>query len=238
MSLRFTNTDKWSDTWFSNLSQLQMLLFIYLCENCDIAGFIETNYKRWASDLNSSIETIKGACEGLQRGLLFSENRDCIFIKNFLKHQKNYPLNPKNNCHKKITECFDKYSQVFGIKDIDEFIQGASKGLISPIGNGNGNGNGNIITWKENFEIYKNDLRKSYNELLADKNYIEERERYHPGLDIKKTIEKACVDFWATEAGWKNKKSSRSKEIDWKITFNNSLSQKLNQVWKEREDRV
>ena len=93
-----------------------------------------------------------------------------------------------------------------------------------------------VILWRENFEIYKDDLRKSYNELLADKKYIEERERYHPNLDIKKTIEKACVDFWATEAGWKNKKTSKTVDIDWRSTFNNSLSQKLNQVWKDKED--
>ena len=65
MSYRFTNTDKWNDSWFCELTQIQKLLFIYLCDNCDIAGFIEINYRRWANDLNSSNETIEGACKGL-----------------------------------------------------------------------------------------------------------------------------------------------------------------------------
>ena len=65
MSYRYTNTDKWSDVWFSGLKQIEMLLFIYLCDNCDIAGFAEINYKRWSSDLGASISTIEGACKGL-----------------------------------------------------------------------------------------------------------------------------------------------------------------------------
>lgn len=140
MSYRFTNTDKWTDSWFSNLSQIQMLLFIYLCDNCDIAGFIEINYKRWANDLNSSIDTIEGACKGLARGLIYSNTYDCIFIRNYLKHQKNLPLNTNNKAHVGIIKRFDLYSDKFDIKDINEFIEGACKGLPSPTGIGIGNG--------------------------------------------------------------------------------------------------
>lgn len=148
MAYRFTNTDKWTDAWFCNLKQLEMLLFIYLCDNCDIAGFIEVNYKRWATDLNSSPETIEGAIKGLSRGLLFSNENDCIFIRNFLKHQKNMPLTPeKNPAHKGIVNRFNEYMYKFDIKDINDFFKrglvGATEGLQSPIGNGNGIGNDN-----------------------------------------------------------------------------------------------
>lgn len=142
MAYRFTNTEKWADSWFSGLTQLQMLLFIYLCDNCDIAGFIELNYKRWANDLNSSTDTIEGACKGLARGLIYSNTGDCIYIRNFLKHQKNYPLNPGNKAHQGILKRFAIYAHKFDIQDINLFIEGASKGLPSPTGNGNGIGNG------------------------------------------------------------------------------------------------
>lgn len=142
MAYRFTNTDKWQDVWFSNLSQIQMLLFLYLCDNCDIAGFIEINIKRWSSDLSSSSSTIEGAIKGLERGLIFSKNSECLYIKNFLKHQKNLPLNENNKAHKGIIKRFDLYSQKFDIQSIDEFLsrgyEGALKGLNSPTGNGNG----------------------------------------------------------------------------------------------------
>ena len=122
MAYRFTNTEKWQDVWFSNLSQIQMLLFLYLCDNCDIAGFIEINIKRWSSDLGSSPATIEGALKGLERGLVFSTNFECIYVKNFLKHQKNLPLNENNKAHLGILKRFELYSQKFNIQDVNEFI--------------------------------------------------------------------------------------------------------------------
>ena len=96
MAYRFTSTDKWTDTWFSELTPLQMLLFIYLCDNCDIAGFINVNLKRWTSDLNSTKPNIEEALKGLERGLVYSNDGEVIFLKNFLKHQKNLPINENN----------------------------------------------------------------------------------------------------------------------------------------------
>ncbi|MFA6973967.1 MAG: hypothetical protein WC238_04510 [Parcubacteria group bacterium] len=142
MAYRYTSTDKWNDAWFSNLSQLQMLLFMYLCDTCDHAGFKEINLKRIASDLSSSADTIKGAMEGLSRSILWSRDGDTIYLRNFLKHQKNLPLNPANNAHKGILDKFELYAHKFDIQDVETFIQGAMEGLESPTGNGNGNGNG------------------------------------------------------------------------------------------------
>ncbi len=237
MSYRFTNTDKWSDAWFSQLKQIEMLLFMYLCDNCDIAGFIELNVKRWANDLNSSNDTIEGALKGLKRGLIYSNSNDCIFIKNFLKHQKNLPLNEKNKSHLGIIKRFNLYLEKFEIQDINEFIEGASKGLQSPIGIGIGKGIGkekkeNVQNWKNDFEIYQSELREAYKLIINDTEYIKERESFHQNLDIIKSIEKACIDYWITEKGWKKKKASKIDEINWKTTFNNALTFKSNQVYK------
>ncbi len=142
MAYRFTNTEKWNDAWFAGLRPVEKLLFMYLCDNCDIAGFIEINPKRWALDVGTDTKTIRGALEGLIRGLILSQTKDCFYIRNFLKHQKNLPLNPKNNSYVGIMRRFELYGYKFDIKDINEFIEGASKGLPSSTGNGNGNGNG------------------------------------------------------------------------------------------------
>lgn len=142
MAYRFTNTDKWLDAWFSSLSNIEMLLFLYLCDNCDIAGFIEINIKRWGSDLNTTPNVIKGALKGLERGFIYSNNKDCIYLRNFLKHQKNLPLQDNNKAHIGIIRRFNANAYKFNIQDIREFIEGASKGLQCPIGIGNGIGNG------------------------------------------------------------------------------------------------
>lgn len=142
MAYRYSNTEKWVDLWFSELKPIEKLLFIYLCDNCDIAGFIELNIRRFAFDLGTDVRSIEGALKGLARGLIMSVSNDSVYIRNFLKHQKNLPLNSENKAHIGILKRFELYSQKFEIKDVKEFIEGACKGLQSPTGNGNGIGNG------------------------------------------------------------------------------------------------
>jgi hypothetical protein len=160
------------------LKPYEKLLFIYLYENCDIAGFIELNIKRWNTDLGLNKKLIEGALKGLQRGLIYSNLNDCVYIRTFLKHQKNLPLNPeKNMAHRGIIKRFDVYKNKFKIENIIEFIEGASKGLQSPYVNGNGIGNGNGNGKEEeekkkinfSFEIFWN----SYDKKRGDKTNLE-----------------------------------------------------------------
>ena len=97
--------------------------------------------------------------------------------------------------------------------------------------NGDGDGNKDKNGWKDNFDLYLSDLRFEYKKLISDVNFISEQERFNPNIDIKLSIEKACTNFWATEAGWKNKIKSRTKVIDWKSTLTNAIS--LNKVYKQ-----
>lgn len=90
--------------------------------------------------------------------------------------------------------------------------------------------------WKKDFKIYLNELRADYKTLIADTEWISQQEKFNPGVDIQKSIEKSCVNYWATEAGWKKKKGSKIKSIDWKSTFANAVSQPVNRVYKERSN--
>lgn len=92
--------------------------------------------------------------------------------------------------------------------------------------------------WKKDFKIYLNELRTDYKTLIADSEWISQQEKFNPGVDIQKSIEKCCVNYWATEAGWKKKKGSKIKSIDWKSTFANAISQPMNRVYKERSFTV
>lgn len=91
------------------------------------------------------------------------------------------------------------------------------------------------ITWKNSFEVYEKMVSDAFDALLQDKEWITQRLEYHPGLDIAKSMEKAYNDFWGQERGWKHKKKSRSMDIDWKQTFTNALTQRMNQVWEPRK---
>jgi len=213
MSYRFTDTDKWGDGWFTLLKPYDKLLFLYLCDNCDIAGFIEINTKRWAVDLGLTNQQILGAIKGLGRGLIYSDSEDCVYIKNFLKHQKNIPLNNKNNAHLGIIKRFDKYSEKFSITDISEFILGASRGLASPIGIGNGSDNGSSI-----IPPVKKSLEERQEEFKI------EVETFLYKYDIK--LLTAFYAYWS-EPDLQNKKMRKEMQKTWDtrrrlVTWNNN----------------
>lgn len=150
MAIRFTDTDKWMDSWFSSLSAKGKLLFLFLCDNCNIAGIIEVNKGLWATFTSLSISDIDKALKEIEKCYILSTDEECIFIKNFLKHQKNYPINLNNKAHVKIISLYDNYKHKFDNKDINDLfniknirgIDGGSKGDRSPTGNGIGIDNG------------------------------------------------------------------------------------------------
>ena len=241
MAYRYTNTDKWNDAWFIGLNKNQKLLFLYLCDNCDVAGFIEINIKRWRSDLDLNEADVLGAMKGLGRGLTYSNTNDCLFVKNYLKHQKNLPLNKRNNAHLGIIKRFEIYKEKFDITDISEFILAPSQPLAWGYGNGNGKGNGKeeeeereeeVKNWRSDYETYVTELNVAINTLLEDKDWMKEREKFNPNVNIKLSLEKAYKDFWSTEAGWKHKKKSKSAVVNWKSTLNSAIE--LNKVYNPR----
>ena len=140
MAYRFSDTGKWSDEWFVDLSPNEKLLFMYLCDNCDIAGFYELSLRKMSFDTGILPEEIKGALKGLERGYVLSDDKKVLFLKKFIKHQKNLPLNPDNKAHRGIISRFDNYFDKFDLDFISYVNKGASKGLPSPTGNGIGNG--------------------------------------------------------------------------------------------------
>lgn len=90
-----------------------------------------------------------------------------------------------------------------------------------------------LITWRDSFEKYIEDLNIAVNLLLQENDWILEREKFHPNLDIKLSMEKAYKDFWGTESGWLyKKKKSKGLDINWKSTFNSAIE--LNKVYKQR----
>lgn len=248
MAYRYTNTDKWADEWFSGLKPLAKLLFMYLCDQCDIAGFIEINEKKICFDTGLDKQGMAKAMKEISGRLVKSGDGRFLYIANFIKHQKNLPLNPNNPSHRGIIARLEANLELFGCQAVDDFLKrgfkGASKGLQSPIGNGNGNGNGKLgdtgkgvhggkpqePSWRDSFEVYLAECKEAVGSILADDAFIAQQKQFHPDIDIALSIEKSVADFWGTDAGWKRKKASRTAIIDWPATFRNALNLRSNQV--------
>jgi hypothetical protein len=156
MTLRWTNTEKWKDNNFQKWSSEAKLLYQFICDNCDFAGFWQKDLKIAShytgipmedgglleSQKNRGIET---AFDELLDRFLIYENT--IWVINFLYQQKNLPLDPENNAHKGIFKIIASHKS-FGklvLKEIKKQIKirgllGADKPQGSPIGKGKGKG--------------------------------------------------------------------------------------------------
>jgi hypothetical protein len=92
----------------------------------------------------------------------------------------------------------------------------------------------NEKNWKNDFDTYIEEMRTARKELFENTEWLEKQQSFNPGVDIKKSIDKSCVNYWATEAGWKNKKRKQIKTVDWKATFANAISSPQNRVYLPR----
>lgn len=143
MASRFTETDKWDDVWFSGLKPLSKLLFLYLCDQCDIAGFLEINTKKMCFDLGIGKQEVERSLNEIETRLIYSTDSRYVFVKNFLRHQRNEKLNPANNAHKGIIKRLNDNLLLFDFEDINSFFISPSLAPSEPQARGTGNGKGN-----------------------------------------------------------------------------------------------
>lgn len=187
MPRRFTITEKWSDSWFRRLSVEGKVLFSYLCDVCDVAGFWEIDLE--LATFNTGISKSKIPAVFKQLSKAYIENDRFIFLQNFLHHQGNFPLKVNNNAHKGILKAFLAHGDFGetmlaevggckGLNEIDEGVvrtpskgKGKSKGKGSVLEGGVGETADTSIPPEKNLEMYIPDYytaAKSTNEI--DKN--------------------------------------------------------------------
>ena len=91
-----------------------------------------------------------------------------------------------------------------------------------------------INTWRKDYNIYITECKEAYRIFMENADLLKEQQRLNPGINVRLSIEKGYLNFWGTEAGWKHKKKSRSKEIDWHRTIINSIG--INKVYFTKEE--
>lgn len=110
MAKRYTDTNKFKDKWYRNLTPKQKCIWEYMLSACDIAGFFEIDYEDITFHVNANVtkddmEVFKDKVQLLKK--------DLLFIPNFVLFQQKInslnELNPKNNCHKGIIDILNKH---------------------------------------------------------------------------------------------------------------------------------
>ena len=132
MSKRFTETCKWDDPWFRELPGAHKLVFLYIIDRCDNAGFWEVDLGGLAWHTKLEPKHIEGALKGLERGLKGASG--WVWVKNFLRHQKNESLNGANPAHRQIISLIQSQLERFSSCPDFKKMKGAIKGLQSPTG--------------------------------------------------------------------------------------------------------
>lgn len=185
---RFTDENKWNDVWFRSLDPKSKLVWNYLCDNCDIAGFYEIDIECISFFTGLKSDEVKGAIKALSRGYEApNETLNLIFLRNFIKVQKNYPLNPKNSCHKGIIRRILEKGEGFKI----------ARGYIAPmkpLSRGTGKGNSNTLSLNNTQEgDVKGDDEKNY--LVKSAKAFVECVQIYP-LKVRQNQMAYCRNAW------------------------------------------
>jgi hypothetical protein len=252
--LRSVNTSIWSDTWFEDLPPTSKLLFIYFITNekTNMLGIYEISVSKISFETGINKETISKALEQFVKDKKIKYLNNHLILVNYLKHQRYNPNMKKSavNAYNDLPECikheaidfieigkektsidkgFETLCKAFGmvrkIEDEYEVEEEEEKEykIEEEIKEKN---------WQNDFGLYKDFVWDSFELIKEDTEYITKQERLNPNINILLSIEKGIENFWATEAGWANKKKSKSKKIDWKQTFAKTID--LNKVYKSK----
>lgn len=220
---RLTETNKWGDVWFYSLKPLDKLIYNYLCDNCDNAGFVEFASKKFSDEIGCTPIQLEGGIKGLMSRLVAGKD-NMFFIKNFLKHQKNLPIVATTNTGKGILRRFEMNKDKFDFTELEkivnfrlsEYIQGAYKGVITPpvIGIDIGKGLGPD---KGASKIPKNFIPPT----------LDEVKKYFVVNGFNESLAERAFKYYA-ENEWKDKNDQPIK--NWK--------QKMQGVWFREENRT
>lgn len=79
-------------------------------------------------------------------------------------------------------------------------------------------------SWRTDYQIYLKEAEAAFDELESDLDWLEEMRHFHPGVYVRRTLQRMWTQYWGTEEGWRQKKSKRTKEINWKSTVQKTFS--------------
>jgi hypothetical protein len=111
MARRMTDTAKWGDEWFMELSPATKLLWFYLCDQCDHAGLWKVNRRLAETQMGRAIDWEKATTELGSRILVVG---DRWHIRKFVEFQYGPVPNEKNNAHAGVLKVLRSFSLSWG----------------------------------------------------------------------------------------------------------------------------
>ena len=109
MAKRFTDTTKWKEDWFLDLSNSHKLFWTYICDNCDHAGIFKPNKRMFELIVGERVdvtEFLSIVNEDKTRVLELNNGR--WYLTGFISFQYGGKLNLNNRVHKSILSLLNK----------------------------------------------------------------------------------------------------------------------------------
>ena len=105
MSAVFSASDKWDELWYGNLSIEGKVLYDYLYDSADNAGFKPKNSRIWSAYTGLTESEIESTLEELKEVVII-EN-DLVWLKDHLRFNKNVDIHTQNNAMAKIRKTYE-----------------------------------------------------------------------------------------------------------------------------------
>lgn len=129
---RFTETEKWKDPWFRSLPTTYKAFWLYLCDECDSAGFWDPDMGLASFMVGASLD-LQEALKHLGSRIEVTESGKWLLVK-FSQFQYGM-LSPSNPCHRGVLRVFEQRGYQAPSKD---HTRPARKGKGKGIGIGIG----------------------------------------------------------------------------------------------------
>jgi len=222
MAKRYTESTKFRDPWYRNLTPVQKCLWEYLISECSHAGIIEID--KSAIDFHIGAKVSDKDFEALSKNITWiAENK--IFMPSFVAFQQG-TLSRNNNAHKNIFVELEKYG-ITETLEINREIRpslGSEEGLPRPPSNvivKVMSSNGNVESARES----KKHSDKKGTRLADDWKLTKELGLWAEGQglapdDVVRERDK-FRDYWRSKAG------ANGIKLDWDATWRNWIRQHL-----------
>lgn len=206
MSKRFTDSEKFRDSWYRKLSPTLKCFWEYLLSECDSAGIIDIDFESASFHIGAEV-TVDDLSKYDGRVILLPDGK--YFIPKFIEFQQG-ALNPQNNAHKPIIERLKRYGMTselsikdfiswlqVGNKELATPLQGGSKGVVTPPSNGNSKSKGNSKNINNNLNNITTDEEIEENSVSTDLVPLEDNLPENKPNEANSENENLFNEFWS-----------------------------------------
>lgn len=129
MSNRFTDTAKWSDSWFQNLEPAFKLAWLYIIDNCDNAGVLDLNRRLADFQIGMPIDWETFISDSDGRVVVLESGK--VWARTFVVYQqRGAELNEANKAHQQVIRLL-KANGIY-----EDYLSSQKEGGYKPLARG------------------------------------------------------------------------------------------------------